>query len=86
MVHYYFFSLAGPRDKQVVFAIRAELGLTPQMDVGPYAYGTGHNLTICKHVLSRLSFRTGTYRFRITAWGRNIGLPSQRAVGLRDCH
>ena len=38
MVHYFFFSLAGPRDKQVVFAIRAELGLTPQMDVGPYAY------------------------------------------------
>ena len=40
MVHYFFFSLAGPRDKQVVFAIRAELGLTPQMDVGPYAYGS----------------------------------------------
>ena len=37
MVHF-FSSLAGPRDKQVVFAIRAELGLTPQMDVGPYAY------------------------------------------------
>ena len=29
---------AGPRDKQVVFAIRAKLGLTPQMDVRPYAY------------------------------------------------
>ena len=39
LVHYYFFSLAGPRDKQVVFAIRAKLGLTPQMDVRPYAYG-----------------------------------------------
>ena len=38
MVHYYFFSLAGPRDKQVVFAIRAKLGLTPQMDVRLYAY------------------------------------------------
>ena len=38
IVHYYFFSLAGPRDKQVVFAIRAKLGLTPQMDVRPYAY------------------------------------------------
>ena len=38
LVHYYFFSLAGPRDKQVVFAIRAKLGLTPQMDVRPYAY------------------------------------------------
>ena len=37
IVHYYFFSLAGPRDKQVVFAIRAKLGLTPQMDVRPYA-------------------------------------------------
>ena len=31
----------GPRDKQVVFASRAELGLTPQMDVRPYAYGLG---------------------------------------------
>ena len=31
-----FFSLAGPRDKQFAFAIRAKLGLTPQMDVGPY--------------------------------------------------
>ena len=40
IVHYYFFSLAGPRDKQVVFAIRAKLGLTPQMDVRPYAYGS----------------------------------------------
>ena len=30
LVHYYFFSLAGPRDKQVVFAIRAKLGLTPK--------------------------------------------------------
>ena len=39
IVPYYFFSLAGPRDKQFVFAIRAKLGLTPQMDVGPYAYG-----------------------------------------------
>ena len=38
IVHYYFFSLARPRDKQVVFAIRAKLGLTPQMDVRPYAY------------------------------------------------
>ena len=38
LVHYCFFSLAGPRDKQVVFAIRAKLGLTPQMDVRPYAY------------------------------------------------
>ena len=37
LVHYFFFSLAGPRDKQVVFAIRAKLGLTPQMDVRPYA-------------------------------------------------
>ena len=31
------FSLAGQRDKQFAFAIRAKLGLTPQMDVGPYA-------------------------------------------------
>ena len=37
-VHYNLFSLAGPRDKQFAFAIRAKLGLTPQMDVGPYAY------------------------------------------------
>ena len=29
IVHYCFFSLAGPLDKQVVFAIRAKLGLTP---------------------------------------------------------
>ena len=29
ILHYYFFSLAGPRDKQFVFAIRAKLGLTP---------------------------------------------------------
>ena len=35
---YYLFSLAGPRDKQFVFVIRAKLGLTPKMDVGPYAY------------------------------------------------
>ena len=40
IVHYYFFSLAGPRDKQVVFAIRAKPGLTPQMDVRPYAYAS----------------------------------------------
>ena len=39
LVHYYFFSLAGPRDKRVVFAIRAKLGLIPQMDVRAYAYG-----------------------------------------------
>ena len=32
-VHFYFISLAGPRDKQLVFA---KLGLTPQMDVGHY--------------------------------------------------
>ena len=44
LVHYYFFSLAGPRDKQVVFAIRAKLGLTPQMDVRPYAYGRDDTL------------------------------------------
>ena len=37
----FFSSLAGPRDKQFVFAIRAKLGLTPQMDVGPYAYACG---------------------------------------------
>ena len=48
LVHYYFFSLSGPRDKQVVFAIRAKLGLNPQMDVRPYAYewstgGANHN-------------------------------------------
>ena len=30
IVHYYFFSLAGPRDKHVVFAIQAKLGLTPK--------------------------------------------------------
>ena len=30
IVHYYFFSLAGPHDKQFVFAIRAKLGLTPK--------------------------------------------------------
>ena len=30
IVYYYFFSLAGPREKQVVFAIRAKLGLTPK--------------------------------------------------------
>ena len=30
--------MAGPRGKQFVFAIWAKLGLTPQMDVGPYAY------------------------------------------------
>ena len=35
---YYLFSLAEPCEKQVVFAIRAKLGLTPQMGVGPYAY------------------------------------------------
>ena len=35
IVHCYFFSLAGPRDKQFVFAIPAKLGLTTQMDVGP---------------------------------------------------
>ena len=29
IVHYYIFSLAGPRDKQFMFAIRAKLGLTP---------------------------------------------------------
>ena len=36
----FFFShcMAGPRDKQCAFTIRAKLGLTPQMDVGPYAY------------------------------------------------
>ena len=45
IVHYYFFSLAGPRDKQVVFAIRAKLGLTPQMDVRPYAYDYNRNIT-----------------------------------------
>ena len=39
IVHF-FVSLAGPRDKQFVFAIRAKLGLTPQMDVGPYAYAS----------------------------------------------
>ena len=29
IVYYFFFSLAGPREKQVMFAIRAKLGLTP---------------------------------------------------------
>ena len=43
IVHYYFFSLAGPRDNQVVVAIRTKLGLTPQMDVRPYAYGRAYN-------------------------------------------
>ena len=40
-----FFSLAGPRDKQFAFAIRAKLGLTPQMDVGPYAHA--HHAECC---------------------------------------
>ena len=31
IVQYYFFSLAGPRDKQLVFPIRAKRGLTPQL-------------------------------------------------------
>ena len=31
------------RDKQFVFAIRAKLGLTPKMDVGPYAYASGRS-------------------------------------------
>ena len=39
IVHCYFFSLAGPRDKQVVFAIRASRFDPPPMDVGRYAYG-----------------------------------------------
>ena len=30
IVHSFFFSLAGPHDKQFVFAIRAKLGLTPK--------------------------------------------------------
>ena len=40
---------AGPRDKQVVFAIRAKLGLTPQMDVRPYAYAPIKQVNLVNH-------------------------------------
>ena len=64
IVNYYFFSLAGPRDKQVVLAIRAKLGLTPQMDVRPYAYGTKHR-TISKRIDCRLRKRTTELHGRV---------------------
>ena len=76
MVHF-FFSLAGPRDKQVVFAIRAELGLTPQMDVGPYAYarcggfekaldftGAGHGIVKSTLLLSFDCSTEGMWAYR----------------------
>ena len=47
IVHYYFFSLARPRDKQFVFAIQAKLGLIPQMDVGLYNYESNHYV-VCR--------------------------------------
>ena len=49
-----FSSLAGPRDKQVVFAIRAKLGLTPQIDVGPYAYAGIHMFMYTRLYISML--------------------------------
>ena len=40
--------------KQFAFAIRAKLGLTPQMDVGPYAYDNDSSLSTSKHVQNTL--------------------------------
>ena len=68
LVHYYFFSLAGPRDKQVVFAIRAKLGLTPQMDVRPYAYGCRHRSVKSTAVSNK------TFLFQLTNVAHSYGI------------
>ena len=68
--------LFGQKTKHLFVTIRAKLGLTPQMDVGPYADGWGGVWTGNK----RNIWCKGPFKCYATPWGWGVSFPEKRVT------